>query len=215
MKQNKTKKGLLVFITSMLISNIGLSAPASLQANNTMAFANVMNGLNDATIEGTTKAALIGAGVGPLTNAAAGQYMSHQESELRTATLTTLKGVSVVRDGNRIHLFLPAPASFTKNNADINSDLAQILDAVATIEKKYNSTVIHITGNAEATEADQNNIGLKRANNVAAYLQYKGIPVERLHAASNGARNEMGSNDSEKGRKANRRVDITLIPLTN
>jgi len=213
MKVQQIKSRLLILLTSLVISNVSFAAAP---VANSPSINTVTKGLAETTIDGTSKAALIGAGVGQLTNAAANQYMSNQENELRTQTAPnlSLEGVSVIRDGNRIHLILPAQASFTKDSTDTNADLIRILDTIATIERKYNSTFINVTGNADASESNQNNLGLRRANNVAAYLQHQGIPYERLQSNSKGARNPLGSNDNTKGRTLNRRIDITLIPLT-
>ena len=69
MTAHPIKTRLLVLVTGLLISNIVFSAaPAT---TTSPSYSTVTQGLSAATIDGTSKAALIGAGVGPLTNAAA------------------------------------------------------------------------------------------------------------------------------------------------
>ena len=55
-------------------------------------------------------------------------------------------------------------------------------------------------------------LSLKRAANVAAFLvRYGGIRRDRIHFFGYGEESPVASNDTEKGRRLNRRVDFRLI----
>ena len=54
----------------------------------------------------------------------------------------------------------------------------------------------------------------RRAMAVASALVAKGINAKRVSAAGFGERMPISSNDTESGKSLNRRVELTLAPLT-
>ena len=54
----------------------------------------------------------------------------------------------------------------------------------------------------------------QRASTVATYLRTKGVTDMRLLTLAYGEARPIASNGSESGRQQNRRVEITLAPLT-
>ncbi len=158
--------------------------------------------------------ALIGAGVGAIAGGGVGYYMDVQEAKLRQKLEGT--GVSVTRIGDNITLNMPSSITFALNSADLNSQFYNALGGVALVLKEYNKTVIEVAGHTDSTGSDQYNMQLseRRAQSVANYLIGQGIQGSRLLTVGAGKTRPVASNDTEQGRAANRRVEITLVPVT-
>jgi outer membrane protein OmpA-like peptidoglycan-associated protein len=57
-------------------------------------------------------------------------------------------------------------------------------------------------------------LSLERADSVKAYLESRGVPGARLVTIGVGPDYPIASNDTEEGRAQNRRVEITIVPVT-
>jgi outer membrane protein OmpA-like peptidoglycan-associated protein len=158
--------------------------------------------------------ALIGAGVGALAGGGVGYYMDVQEAKLRQKLEGT--GVSVTRMGDNITLNLPSSITFATNSADLNAQFYNALGGVAMVLKEYNKTVIEVAGHTDSTGSDQYNQQLseRRASSVANYLVGQGITQQRLLTVGAGETRPVASNDTESGRAQNRRVEMTIVPIT-
>jgi outer membrane protein OmpA-like peptidoglycan-associated protein len=158
--------------------------------------------------------ALIGAGVGALAGGGVGYYMDVQEAKLRQRLAGT--GVSVTRNGDNITLNMPSGITFALNSADLNSQFYGALDGVSMVLKEYDKTVIEVAGHTDSSGSDQYNQSLseRRAQSVAGYLGTHGVKQQRLISIGAGEAHPVASNDSEAGRSANRRVELTIVPVT-
>jgi outer membrane protein OmpA-like peptidoglycan-associated protein len=158
--------------------------------------------------------ALIGAGVGALAGGGVGYYMDVQEAKLRQKMAAT--GVTVTRNGDNITLNMPGNITFALNSADLNAQFFSVLDGVAMVLKEYDKTVIEVAGHTDSTGSDQYNQQLseRRARSVAQYLISQGVKPERIITVGAGEAYPIASNDTEAGRAANRRVELTIVPVT-
>lgn len=158
--------------------------------------------------------ALIGAGAGALAGGGVGYYMDVQEAKLRQQMEGT--GVSVTRMGDNITLNMPGSITFALNSADLNSQFYSALDGVAMVLKEYDKTVVEVAGHTDSTGSDQYNQSLsqRRAQSVATYLSSRGVNNQRLLTVGGGEAYPIASNDTEQGRAANRRVELTIVPIT-
>lgn len=158
--------------------------------------------------------ALIGAGVGALAGGGVGYYMDVQEAKLRQKLEGT--GVSVTRVGDNITLNMPSSITFALNSADLNAQFYNALGGVAMVLKEYNKTVIEVAGHTDSSGSDQYNqqLSQRRASSVATYLTGQGISDQRLLTVGAGESHPIASNDSEAGRSQNRRVEMTIVPIT-
>ena len=158
--------------------------------------------------------ALIGAGVGGLADGAVGAYMDKQEDELRKVMRDS--GVTVTRKGDDIVLNMPGNITFRTDSADLNAQFYKVLDGVALVGKKYDKTIIEVAGHTDSVgEAAYNKqLSQRRASAVAQYLGSRGISDQRIMTAAGGEEHPVASNTTEQGRAANRRVEVTLSPLT-
>jgi outer membrane protein OmpA-like peptidoglycan-associated protein len=160
------------------------------------------------------KRALILGGAGALAGGAVGNYMDRQEAKLRAQLQGT--GVSVTRNGNNIILNMPGNVTFQTNSADINAGFYQVLNSVAIVLKEFDKTVVDVAGHADSTGPDDKNLELsqRRASSVSSYLAAQGINSQRLITTGYGETRPIGSNETAEGRQQNRRVEITLVPIT-
>ena len=158
--------------------------------------------------------ALIGAGVGGLAGGAVGAYMDKQEDELRKVMRDS--GVTVTRKGDDIVLNMPGNITFRTDSSDLNSQFYKVLDGVALVGKKYDKTIIEVAGHTDNVGAADYNkqLSQRRATAVADYLVSRGVAAARIMTAAGGEDHPIASNTTEQGRAANRRVEVTLAPLT-
>lgn len=161
------------------------------------------------------KRALIGAGVGALAGGAVGNYMDRQEAKLRAQLQGT--GVSVTRIGDNITLNMPGNVTFAVNSADISSSFYPVLDSVALVFKEYDQTFVEIAGHTDSdgTEAYNQLLSERRAESVAAYLRSRQIMGQRLITVGAGETRPIASNATPEGKAQNRRVEITIVPVTS
>lgn len=160
------------------------------------------------------KRAVIGAGIGALGGGAVGTYMDRQEDELRRQMKDS--GVTVTRKGDDIILNMPGNVTFRTDSAELNTQFYKVLDGVALVAQKYDKTIIEVAGHTDNTGSAGYNreLSQRRANSVAQYLMGKGIIQARVMTAAGGEEYPIANNATEQGRQANRRVEITLAPLT-
>jgi len=160
------------------------------------------------------KRMLIGAGVGALSGGAVGAYMDRQEHELRQQLEGT--GVSVTRDGDHIHLNMPGDITFGFDSSDVRSDFFEVLDSVALVLEEFDQTIVEVSGHTDSTGAASYNQRLseRRAQSVSRYLLSQGLQEERMLVVGYGEDQPVASNETEEGRQQNRRVELTLVPVT-
>lgn len=158
--------------------------------------------------------AMIGAGVGALAGAAIGNYMDRQEAKLREQLQGS--GVSVSRRGDNITLNMPGNVTFATDSADLNPAFFNVLNSVSKVLVEFDQTVVEVAGHTDSTGSDAHNQNLseRRANSVAAYLRAQSIDSQRLLALGVGEHRPIADNSTDSGRQANRRVEITMVPVT-
>src|SRR6201996_5907942 len=160
------------------------------------------------------KNALIAAGVGALAGGAIGNYMDRQQAELRHDLAGT--GVSVTRMGDNITLNMPGNITFKSDSSELDPSFFKVLNSVNIVVKKYNKTVVEVAGHTDSTGAPDYNQKLseRRANSVAQYLENQGLANNRVVTVGAGETRPVADNGTAEGRQANRRVELTLTPLT-
>ena len=157
--------------------------------------------------------AMVGAGVGGLAGGAIGAYQDRQEAALRQRMAGT--GVQVNREGDNITLNMPGNITFAFNSSNLDPKFYPVLDGVAQTLTEYNQTVVEVAGHTDnvGSEAYNQTLSVQRATSVANYLMGKGLSQQRFIVTGAGESRPIASNDTEEGRAANRRVEITLVPV--
>lgn len=158
--------------------------------------------------------ALIGAGVGALAGGAIGSYMDKQEAQLRAELEGT--GVSVTRIGDNITLNMPGNVTFATNSSDLSPQFFDVLTSVGKVLKKYDKTVVEVAGHTDSDGSDSYNMSLsqRRAGAVAQYLEGQQIISERIITVGMGESRPVADNSTAAGKQQNRRVEITMVPIT-
>jgi len=158
--------------------------------------------------------ALIGAGIGALAGGAVGNYMDQQEAKLRAELQGT--GVSVTRIGDNITLNMPGNVTFDTDSAALRPQFFGVLNSVGKVLTEYDKTVVEVAGHTDSTGSDSHNMALsqRRANTVGEYLYTQGIMDQRIMTVGMGEHHPIADNLTTEGRQLNRRVEITLVPIT-
>jgi outer membrane protein OmpA-like peptidoglycan-associated protein len=140
--------------------------------------------------------------------------MDKQEAELREQMAGT--GVDVVRNGDNITLDVPGGLTFAFDSSNLNPQFYPALNKMAATLAQYDKTVIEVAGHTDSVGSDAYNQQLseRRANSVASYLSSNGVSRTRMVTVGAGEGHPVASNDTEDGRAQNRRVEITIVPVT-
>jgi outer membrane protein OmpA-like peptidoglycan-associated protein len=162
----------------------------------------------------TGKTALIGAGIGALAGGGVGAYMDNQESKLRQRLQGS--GVSVTRQGDNIILNMPSNITFATDRSDIRPNFYEVLNSVAIVLQEFNQTTVSVAGHTDSDGSEQYNYDLsqRRADSVARYLISQQLDSRRFQVEGLGESQPIANNASAAGKAQNRRVEITIVPVT-
>jgi len=164
-----------------------------------------------------TKSTLIGAGIGAAAGggigAGVGAYMDKQEKEVRAA-LDAVEGVNIVRDANVLFITFRSDNQFAVGSYVFNAAAQNDVARLATIFRENEKTDILVTGHTDSTGSEDTNQALseKRARAVANIFISNGVAGARVTTLGMGESQPVASNDSEAGRRLNRRVEIRVSP---
>ena len=160
------------------------------------------------------KAMLKGAGIGAIAGGSVGYYMDTQEAKLRKQLRNS--GVSVERDGDNINLIMPSNITFESGGSTLSNSFYEVMDSVVLVVQEFNKTVIVSAGHTDSQGSDSYNQSLseRRAHTVSGYLRHKGVVEARLETIGFGETQPVADNATAEGRALNRRVEISLFPIT-
>lgn len=98
-------------------------------------------------------------------------------------------------------------------DVDIFPELKSFLDALAEYQLENIGMGVRITGHSDNTGTfDQNQSrAAQRAKNISDYLLAKGIQISRIYYTSRGAMSPIASNETDTGRRKNRRIEIEVF----
>jgi len=158
--------------------------------------------------------AMILAGVGALAGGAIGNYQDRQEAELRAELEGT--GVSVTRIGDNITLNMPGNVTFATDSSDLSPAFFDVLNSVGKVLGEFDKTVVEVAGHTDSTGSNSYNQGLseRRAQSVSSYLASQDVIQQRLIIVGMGEARPVADNSTAGGRQTNRRVEITMVPVT-
>ncbi len=160
------------------------------------------------------KGILIGAASGAALGGGVGYYMDVQEAKLRDRMRGT--GVSVTRNGDNIILNMPSSITFAVDSADLSPSFYNTLSGVALVLKEYEKTYVNVVGHTDNTGSASHNQALseRRAASVGQFLISQGAAANRFNIRGVGFNQPVASNNTADGRAQNRRVEITLSPMS-
>ncbi len=113
-----------------------------------------------------------------------------------------------LKNGYTVYNF---PKNSSSNN-NIKNDFNDFAENLKLYLKANENANILITGHTDNTGTSEANkiVGKKRAEFIKSKLVKKGIEENRISTASEGEKQPVANNDTEEGRRKNRRVVITL-----
>ena len=159
-------------------------------------------------------AKLRGAGIRPLSPAAAPAYLVGTETELRRQTAGI--GLDVIRLADGILIRIPAAFTFETNSAEVKPQFDATLLEIARTVKAKNQTYVDVLAHTDTTGAPQYNQNLseRRASAVASFLSRHGVARARIASRGLGETAPLHNPDLTEAQKAaNRRVEIRLVPF--
>lgn len=101
---------------------------------------------------------------------------------------------------------------FSVGSAVLNDDAQRQLRWFVQQMQPYPQAMIQVQGFTDSTGSEATNAGLsvERATNATNYLVVQGIAASRITTQGFGANYAAASNESGKGRRNNRRVEVTV-----
>lgn len=160
---------------------------------------------------GKKNAALYGAVGGAAIGGGVGHYFDRQEEALRAELLNS--GVQVKRVGeNELQLIMAKGIGFKTGGYNLSANIYASLNSVAEILNEYPDSSLRIVGYTDSVGSAESNLTLseERAESVSTYLNERGIKSGRLSTRGYGERRPIASNETNSGRAANRRVEISI-----
>jgi outer membrane protein OmpA-like peptidoglycan-associated protein len=164
------------------------------------------------------RGALIGAIGGGIAGAGVGSYMDSQKKDFEKVLASEVKAGAIEIqkiNQNSLLVTMTAQTSFDFNSTTIKPGFYTSMDKIANVLVRYGKTHLTVIGHTDSVGADQYNQTLSesRAMAVSDYLRNKGVLVQRLEAMGRGESAPRASNDTEEGRRLNRRVEILIEPI--
>lgn len=168
--------------------------------------------------DGDTKTRVLGAAGGALIGGAVGNYMDKQRAELERQLADEQQreqlGITEVGD-NTLKIGVAGDATFPFDEATIEPQFKPTFDKIASVLADYDKTIVHVVGHTDSVGAEAYNKGLSmdRATAVSTYMSREGVNGSRILSYGAGESNPVATNDTEAGRRQNRRVEIFIKPV--
>jgi outer membrane protein OmpA-like peptidoglycan-associated protein len=156
----------------------------------------------------TAKGAIIGAVVGGAAGAIIGAEMDKQAKELEQ----NIKGAKVERVGEGIQVTFESGLLFDFDSDVVRPEAQTNLRELALSLDKYPGSDLLIAGHTDAVGSDAYNQRLseRRSASAANYLVSQGVARSRLATRGLGETEPVATNDTEAGRRQNRRVEVAI-----
>ncbi|MBU2493082.1 MAG: OmpA family protein [Bacteroidetes bacterium] len=157
----------------------------------------------------TVLGAIIGAAVGGTAGALIGNYMDNQAEEMQN----DISGANIERVGEGIKITFDSGILFATNSSTLEPQAKTNISKLAVILNKYPDTNILVTGHTDSDGSDQYNQTLSesRAKTVSNFTGMQGVSSSRFSVVGLGENEPVASNDSDSGKRMNRRVEIAIF----
>ena len=157
----------------------------------------------------TAVGAIIGAALGGTAGVLIGKHMDKQAEELRK----DIKNAKIERVGEGIKITFDSGILFNFDSAILQPEAKANINKLSIILKKYPDTNILIAGYTDSDGSEEYNKTLseKRAKSVEDYSIMHGVNSSRFSIVGLGEDEPVASNDTEEGKRLNRRVEIAIF----
>ena len=118
------------------------------------------------------------------------------------------------RQGNTLSLLFDGD-TFASNKATLSAKARTDLAPVAAILEEYDRTRVTVLGHTDNVGDEEYNrrLSVRRARAIADLLSEAGVASERLFIVGYGESSPVKENTTERGRAANRRIELIVEPL--
>lgn len=122
------------------------------------------------------------------------------------------EGVLIKKEGNNLILSMPEAILFDFDKYEVKDSVKGSLDILAKALSENSDIKLKIDGYTDFIGSDQYNLNLslKRAQAIKEYLIYKGVIYNNISIEGYGKQNPIASNETDKGRAKNRRVEFII-----
>jgi outer membrane protein OmpA-like peptidoglycan-associated protein len=200
----------LIVVSAVALVALVLALALNTSAQGTIvAAAGSAAGVVSGTATGSTvHGAISGAARGGVAGAVIGHQMDRQAQELAH----DLPGATVQRIGEGITVTFPAGLLFGFGSDHLRSAASDNLRELAASLKMYPITRMLIVGHTDSDGSARYNRDLsnRRALSAANFIIGEGVDRARISTVGRGANDPIATNDSDDGRRQNRRVEIAI-----
>ncbi|NTW54263.1 MAG: OmpA family protein [Chlorobaculum sp.] len=198
----------MLFSTASMITGCESSTNAGRGAGYGAAAGGVIGGIIGSETGSWAKGALIGAVIGGAAGAVIGDYMDKQADEIRQE----VRNARVERVGEGIRVVFDTGLLFSSDSATLNADSQYNIEKLSRILNRYDDTNVVIEGHTDNTGTEYSNQTLseRRAESVSTLLRTYGVSGQRLTAIGYGETRPVATNETEVGRRQNRRVEVLI-----
>lgn len=206
----KIKGIILIVVVAMSIIMIGCSASNAVKGGAIGgASGGIVGGVIGHYAGNTTLGAILGAAVGGTAGVLIGNNMDKQADEMKK----DLAGATIERVGEGIKITFDSGILFKSNSSTLEYNAKSNINKLAAILNKYPDTDILVSGHTDSdgTEEYNQTLSESRANAVADYSRMQGVSSSRFTTVGLGEGDPVASNDSDSGKRMNRRVEIAVF----
>jgi outer membrane protein OmpA-like peptidoglycan-associated protein len=156
----------------------------------------------------TARGAIIGAAAGGAVGALIGHQMDKQAKELQQ----NIPGATVERVGEGIAVTFESGLLYDFDSDNVKPEAQKNLRTLAQSLDKYPGSDIMVIGHTDAIGPSPYNLGLseRRASAAGNYLVSQGVARTRVATRGMGETDPVSTNDTERGRALNRRVEVAI-----
>ncbi len=136
-----------------------------------------------------------------------GHYMDKQAEEL-----AGIEGAKTERLEDEIKITWDSAVLFDFDSAMLKPESQENIKKLADVFVKFPDTEIVVAGHTDAKGSEEYNKKLseRRALSVREYLVDMGVPPSRFRTEGHGGLQPVATNDTDDGRRLNRRVEIEI-----
>lgn len=168
-----------------------------------------------ATSETTTGKSEMQPAAGPATaetvETSSGSMLDNLEKDMQQAVASS-DMVTLQREGDLLTVTLKGDAAFDTGSTAVKAELDPEISQIAQVLNRYPAALITIEGHADSSGQPEANMNLskQRAESIRNLLIHLGLSPRWIGVAGLGDTKPLASNDTEDGRRKNRRVEIKI-----
>lgn len=165
--------------------------------------------------ENRLRRAAFGAAAGAMAGGMIGAMLEQQEQDLRA--MLENDGVIVRNTGEELIVTFPGGLLFDVSSAVVDPAIQSDLGALARNLVAYPNSTVRVIGHTDSTgpAAYNQRLSERRAMAVGGVLVDRGVSSARVTTIGRGETQPVARNETEEGRRQNRRVEVIILPTSS